>query len=249
MSVTINADMGEALGLHTFGHDEDLLPLVDVVNVACGFHAGDPSTMRATVAAAAAAGVGIGAHPGLPDLVGFGRREMAMTPDQLRDVVAYQVGALGAFLHAEGATLHHIKPHGAMYGMAARNEELMGAVCDVAADAGVGVFGMPGTAHESVAAERGLAFTAEFYVDLAYRGDGSLAIVARPGTTDPALAATRARGALTRGTTTAITGEELAVRVQSICVHSDTPNAPQVAAAVRAVLDEMTTTDHHRPDR
>lgn len=244
MSVSINADMGEALGLHTFGHDEGLLPLVDTVNVACGFHAGDPSTMRATVTAAVAAGVSIGAHPGLPDLVGFGRREMAVSPDQLRDLVAYQVGALSAFLHAEGAALHHIKPHGAMYGMVARDEELMGAVCDVAADAGVGVFGMPGTAHESVARERGVAFTAEFYVDLAYRGDGSLAIVARPGATDPALAAARALAALSLGTTTAITGEELAVRVESICVHSDTPNAPQVAAAVRAVMDEMTP-DHH----
>lgn len=244
MSVSINADMGEALGLHTFGHDEQLLPLVDTINVACGFHAGDPTTMRATVAAAAAAGVSVGAHPGLPDLVGFGRREMSLSPDQLRDMVAYQVGALEAFVRAEGGALHHIKPHGAMYGMVARDQELMGAVCDVAAEVGVGVFGMPGTAHESVALDRGLAFTAEFYVDLAYRGDGSLAIVAHPGATDPALAAKRARTALSAGTTTAITGEELAVRVESICVHSDTPNAPQVAAAVRAVLDVMTTDQH-----
>ncbi len=240
--VIINADMGEAFGLHTFGHDAALLPLVDTVNVACGFHSGDPSTMRATVAAAAEAGVSVGAHPGLPDLVGFGRREMVVSPDQLRDIVAYQVGALEAFLRSEGAALHHLKPHGSMYGMVARDAELMGAVCDVAAEAGVGVFGMPGTAHETVARERGVAFTAEFYVDLAYRGDGSLAIVARPGATDPQLAAARARGALVDGTTRAITGEELDVRVESICVHSDTPNAPDVAAAVRAVVDDAAAT-------
>lgn len=241
MTVTINADMGEAFGLHTFGNDEALLPLVDTINVACGFHAGDPSTMRATVKAAAAAGVSIGAHPGLPDLVGFGRREMAISPDQLRDLVAYQVGALRAFLDAEGVDLHHIKPHGSMYGMVARDEGLMGAVCDVADAVGVGVFGMTGTAHEKVARARGVDFTAEFYVDLGYRGDGSLAIVSRPGATDPQLATERARNALVDGTTRAITGEELAVRVESICVHSDTPNAPEVAAAVRSVLDDVTS--------
>lgn len=237
--ITVNADMGESLGIHSFGNDERLLGLVDTVNVACGFHSGDPGSMRTTVQAAAAAGVSIGAHPGLPDLVGFGRREMTLTPDEVRDLVRYQVGALHAFLGVEGVPLDHIKPHGSLYGMVARDEELMDAVCEVAADFGVGVFGMPGTHHESAAERWGVPFTAEFYVDLGYRADGGLVISRRPSPTPPELAAQRARQALTEGTTRAVTGEVLPVRLDSICVHSDTPGAAEVAAAVRAVLDDL----------
>ncbi|MFZ5869158.1 MAG: 5-oxoprolinase subunit PxpA [Actinomycetota bacterium] len=241
MSVTLNSDMGESLGIHSFGNDTHLLALVDTVNVACGFHSGDPSTMRETVHAAASAGVTIGAHPGLPDLVGFGRREIKLLPDEVRDLVRYQVGALHAFLGAEGVELHHIKPHGALYGMVARDEQLMDAVCEVAADFGVGVFGMPGTYHETVATRWGVPFTAEFYVDLAYRADGGLIITRRPHATVPEVAATRARLALTQGVTYADTGESLPVRVDSICVHSDTPNAVDVARAVRDVVQSIST--------
>ncbi len=236
MAVTINADMGESYGIHSFGNDDALLPLVDTVNVACGFHAGDPSGIRETVAKAAAAGVTVGAHPGLPDPVGFGRREMRLFPDEVRDLVRYQVGALVAFLDAEGMVLDHIKAHGSLYGMVARDAAMMDALCDVAVQYAVPVYGLAGTVHEQVAAARGVPFVAEFYVDLGYGSDGGLLITRRPHATPAGVAADRARLALTRGVTLAGTGEELAVRFDSICVHSDTPTAPDVARAVRDVL-------------
>ncbi|MBC7308753.1 MAG: LamB/YcsF family protein [Actinomycetales bacterium] len=238
MRVSINSDMGESVGIHSFGHDDALLGLIDTANVACGFHAGDPSGIAETVRKAAAAGVTIGAHPGLPDLIGFGRREMKLLPDEVRDIVRYQVGALVGFLDAEGVPLDHIKPHGSLYGMVARDEELMEAVCDVAEQYEVGVFGMTGTAHERVASRRGLPFTSEFYVDLGYRADGSLIIARRPQATPVEIATERAKRALTEGVAIADTGERLPMTFTSICVHSDTPNATDVARAIRAVVDE-----------
>lgn len=239
MAISLNSDMGESFGIHSFGNDDGLLSLIDTANVACGFHAGDPTGIRETVTKAAAAGITVGAHPGLPDLVGFGRREMKLFPEEVRDLVRYQVGALKAFLDAEGLPLDHIKPHGVLYGMVARDEELMHAVCDVAAQYAVPVFGMAGTGHERVATKRAVPFVAEFYVDLGYRADGSLIIARRPHATPPAQAAERARVALTEGVAIADTGERLPMRVDSICVHSDTPNAIEVATAVRNVIESV----------
>ncbi len=236
MSIAINSDMGESLGIHSFGNDPGLLPLIDAANVACGFHAGDPTNIRLTVEAAAEAGIRIGAHPGLPDIWGFGRREMKLDADEVRDIVAYQVGALSGFLKAQGVPLSHIKPHGSLYGMVARDPALMESVCDVAEVYGVGVYGMAGTHHQSVAQARGIPFTAELYVDLAYRADGSLIIVRRPKATPPDVAAERARRALVDGVVVADTGEEIPMSFESICVHSDTPNAVDVARAVREVV-------------
>jgi UPF0271 protein len=192
--------------------------------------------MREVVAKAAAAGVSVGAHPGLPDLVGFGRREMRLSPEEVGDLLRYQVGALSAFLDAEGLALHHLKPHGSLYGMVARDEALMDAVADVAVQFAVPVFGMAGTAHERVAQRRGVGFVAELYVDLGYHADGSLAIVRRPTPTPVELATERARRALQDGVVVAETGEEVPVRFDSICVHSDVPGAVDVATAVRAVV-------------
>lgn len=239
MTVSINSDMGEAVGIHSFGHDDNLLEFIDTANVACGFHAGDPTGIRETVTKAAAAGITVGAHPGLPDLIGFGRREMKLFPEEVRDLVRYQVGALVGFLSAEGIPLDHIKPHGSLYGMVARDEDLMNAVCDVAEQYGVAVYGMAGTTHERAAAARGIPFVAEFYVDLGYRADGSLIIARRPKATPVELASERARRALTDAVAIADTGEQLAVRFDSICVHSDTPNATDVGRAVRQVVDEL----------
>ncbi|GAB6987002.1 5-oxoprolinase subunit PxpA [Nocardioides pyridinolyticus] len=236
MAISLNSDMGESFGLHSFGNDDGLLEIIDTANVACGFHAGDPSVLRETVEKAVAAGITVGAHPGLPDLVGFGRREMKLTAEEVRDIVRYQVGALVGFLSATGAQLDHIKPHGSLYGMVARDEELMDAVCDVAVQYAVPVFGMAGTAHERVAERRDVPFVAEFYVDLPYRADGSLVIARRPHATPVADAVERARLALTEGVAVAQTGERFPMRVDSICVHSDTPNAIDVAAAVRGVI-------------
>jgi UPF0271 protein len=242
MTITINSDMGEALGIHAFGNDEALLEIVDVANVACGFHSGEPGTMRRTVENAVAAGVKVGAHPGLPDLVGFGRREMKLYPDEVRDLVTYQVGALTAFLDAAGANLNHIKPHGSLYGMVGRDEALMDALCDVALQYGVPIYGLAGTEHQRGCERRGVPFVGEFYVDLGYSADGGLLIVRRPSATDVGEAADKARVALTEGLGTAVTGERFAVTFDSICVHSDAPNAVEVATAVRRAVTESQTT-------
>ncbi|MEU4837491.1 5-oxoprolinase subunit PxpA [Nocardia testacea] len=237
--VTLNSDMGESFGIHTFGNDDELVDLVDTVNVACGFHAGDPTGIHETVAKALAAGVSVGAHPGLPDLVGFGRREMKLFPDEATDIVRYQVGALVAFLEAEGGVLDHIKAHGALYGMSSRDPELAEAVALVAADYEVPIFGIAGTEHEAAADKIGVPFVAEFYVDLGYRADGTLIVARRPHATPVGEATERARRALGDGIATAVTGEEFPIRVDSICVHSDTPNAIEIAQAVRNVLSTL----------
>lgn len=237
-AVFINSDMGEGLGLHRFGNDEALLPLVDVINAACGFHAGDPDVMNETVEAAAAAGLKVGAHPGLPDLTGFGRRKMALLPSEVESILLYQTGALTAFLAKHGLSLNHIKPHGSLYGMLAADEELMTAAAGVAKAFGVPFFGMAGTAHEKVCAALGVPFVAELYVDLNYDAAGGLIIKRRPERTDPAAAAERVERALSGRPVLAVDGTELDIRFDSVCVHSDTPNAADVGAAVRAVLDD-----------
>ena len=235
-TITLNADMGESYGIHSFGNDTALLPFVESINVACGMHAGDPGAMDTIVAQAAAAGVLVGAHPGLPDPVGFGRRAMELTAHEVRDLVRYQVGALTGFLGAAGTALNHIKPHGALYAMLARDADLMGGLCDVALQYGVPVYGLAGTAHESVANDRGVPFVAELYVDLDYRADGTV-IVNRGGhQLDMDRAARRTRQVLEHGTLTAVTGEEISVRPDTICIHSDLPGAVELAATVRRSL-------------
>jgi UPF0271 protein len=236
--ITLNADMGESFGIHSFGHDDELVKLIDIANIACGFHAGDPGSMRRTIALCAQAGVAVGAHPGLPDLVGFGRREMRLEPDEVTDLVRYQVGALMSFIQDAGLALNHIKPHGALYGMTARDASLMRGVCNVAQQFEVPVLGLPGTQHEKVAAEYGLRFVAEFYVDLEYADDGSLLIERRPHTTPPDVAAQRARRILARNEVVTRSGRALTTRADTICVHADASNAVEVALAVRDVLSE-----------
>jgi UPF0271 protein len=229
----INCDMGEGYGLYRIGDDAALMPLISAANVACGFHASDFNHMRATVRLAKRHGVRVGAHPSLPDLQGFGRREMKMPREELANCILYQVGALKAFLDAEEMPLSHIKPHGALYGMAARNEEVAHAVCDAADVYDVALMGMAGTFHESVYSARGHDFIAEYYCDLAYRGDGSLIITREHEAIDPVDAAARSLRAIREGKTLSVDGNDVAVRADAICVHSDTPNAVEVAVAVR----------------
>lgn len=233
----INSDMGEALGLHSFGNDIALLQTVDAINVACGFHSGEPDTMAETVAAAQEKGVLIGAHPGLPDLVGFGRREMKLSPEEVEHLILYQVGALTAFLRREGAELNHIKPHGSLYGMLARDAELMRSAARVALLYDVPVYGIAGTAHQAVCEELDVQFVAELYVDLNYGPAGELLIQRRPEPTDPAAAARRVSRALVDGLVEASDGTLLTIPFDSVCVHSDASNSPEVAAAVRSALD------------
>lgn len=234
--ITLNSDLGESFGLHSFGNDDAIMDQVDLVNVACGGHAGDPEVMRETVEKAVGKGLKVGAHPGLPDLVGFGRREMKLFPAEVESLIVYQVGSVVAFLRREGAELSHIKPHGSLYGMLARDEELMAAAADAIAMFGVSMLGMAGTAHEKVCKEKGIEFIPELYVDLDYRGDGSLIIPRRPTGTDPERAAARVRRVLDEGVVEAEDGTLLSVTFASICVHSDIPGAGEVARAVREVL-------------
>jgi UPF0271 protein len=232
----INCDMGESFGLYRMGDDEAIMPLIHVANVACGFHGSDFNHMRTTVRRAKKFGVKVGAHPSLPDLQGFGRREMKMPREELANCVLYQVGALKGFLDAEGVPLAHIKPHGALYGMAARNEEVAEAVADAADVFGVPLMGMAGTFHERVYTARGHGFIAEYYADLAYRGDGSLIITREHQAVDPKEAAERSVRAIREGKTLSVDGNDVAVGSDAICVHSDTPNAVDVARAVRDAI-------------
>ena len=236
---TINCDMGEGFALYSLGQDERLMPLVTVANVACGFHASDFNHMRRTVRLAKAHGVAVGAHPSLPDLQGFGRREMKMAREELADCLIYQIGALKGFLDAEGLPLNHIKPHGALYGMAARQEHVAHAVCDAADVFGVPIFGMIGSLHETIYPTRGHRLVAEYYADLDYGDDGGLVISREHAAVDPGRAAERALRAVREGRARTLGGGDVAVRADSICVHSDTPNAVEVARAVRSAVSSF----------
>lgn len=232
----INCDMGEGFGLYRIGDDEGLMPLIDVANVACGFHASDFNHMRRTVQLAKRHGVRVGAHPSLPDLQGFGRREMKIGRDELVNCMIYQIGALKGFLLAEGVELNHIKPHGSLYGMAARIEEVAHAVCDVADIFKVPLFGMAGTLHEKIYTARGHGFVSEFYADLDYNDDGGLIITREHAATDPARAAAACVRAIRDGKVSSVGGKDVVVRADAVCVHSDTPNAVTVAQAVRTAV-------------
>jgi 5-oxoprolinase (ATP-hydrolysing) subunit A len=229
----VNCDMGEGFGLYRLGDDAGLMPLIDVANVACGFHASDFNHMRATVRLAKAHGVKVGAHPSLPDLQGFGRREMKIEREELANCLIYQIGALKGFLDAEGMALSHIKPHGSLYGMAGRMDAIAHAVCDAADVFKVPLFGLIGTLHETVYPVRGHRFVAEYYSDLDYGPDGKLIITREHAAKDPAEAARRSVRAIVEGKTRTTTGEDIPVRAETICVHSDTPNAVAIARAVR----------------
>lgn len=236
MTLAINCDMGEAFGLYKCGDDEGIMPFITLANVACGFHASDPVVMRRTVRLARKHGVKVGAHPSYPDLQGFGRREMKMTRDELSASLVYQIGALKAFLDAEGMPLNHVKPHGALYGVAARDEQVANAVCDAAGVFGVPLLGMAGTLHEKVYTARGIPFLAEYYTDLDYADDGSLLITREHAAPDPELVMRRTLRAVREGMATSINGKDIPMRADCICVHSDTPGAADLARRVYETL-------------
>jgi UPF0271 protein len=229
----LNCDMGESFGLWHMGDDTAMMPLIHAANVACGFHAADFNHMASTVALAKKHGVAVGAHPSLPDRQGFGRREMKMGREELANCMIYQIGALKGFLDAAGLPLNHIKPHGSLYGMAGRIEEVAHAVCDAADVFGVPIFGMVGTLHETIYPARGHRFVAEYYADLDYGDDGKLIITREHPPVDASLAAARSLRAIEAGVTASIGGKDIPVKADTICVHSDTPNAVEIARAVR----------------
>ena len=232
----INCDMGEGFGLYRLGDDDALMPLITVANVACGFHASDFNHMRRTVQLAKQHGVKVGAHPSLPDLQGFGRREMKISREELVNCLIYQVGALCGFLRAEGMELSHIKPHGSLYGMAARMEDIAHAICDVADIYRVPLYGMVGTLHETIYTARGHRFVAEYYADLDYTDAGGLIITREHPPVDAAEAAARCVRAIKEGLTASVNGVDVRVGSDAICIHSDTPNAVEVTRAVRAAV-------------
>jgi UPF0271 protein len=230
--------MGEAFGIYRLGDDEACLPYITHANVACGFHASDPRVMWRTVRAAKRHGVKVGSHPSLPDLQGFGRREMRLEPDEITATVVYQTGALKGFLDAEGMALSHIKPHGALYGMAQRDPAVAEAIADAAGIFGVPVFAFANCAMSEVFTRRGIPYVPEFYADLDYNDEGRNIITREHHPVDPADAAGRVRLAISDGRTRAVSGKMVSVVAESICVHSDTPNAVAIARAVReAVAD------------
>ena len=241
LRIDLNADVGESFGAWRMGDDAELLRHVSSANVACGFHAGDPAVMDRTVALAVAAGVALGAHPGYADLRGFGRREVAADPAELESDVLYQCGALAAFARSHGAALAHVKPHGALYNQAARDEALARAVARAAARLGcptlVGLAGS--SALRSAAGASGLRFAAEAFVDRAYDASGRLVPRSQPGALvdDPALAAERALRLAREGVVIASDGRPVELRADTLCLHGDGPRALAIARAVREALE------------
>jgi UPF0271 protein len=243
MRIDLNADLGESFGAWSMGQDAQLMPLISSANVACGFHAGDPGTIRATVRLARAHGVAVGAHPGFPDLGGFGRREMQMRPQEVEDLVLYQVGALAAIARSEGVQLQHVKAHGALYNMACRDEALAEAIAKavVAFDPTLVLFGLPDSALLQAGLDAGLPVAAEAFADRAYHPDGSLAPRTEPGSVihDIDTVVARAVGMVRDQTVVAADGSAIRFEADTLCLHGDTPGAAVLAAAIRRGLEDV----------
>jgi UPF0271 protein len=240
-TVDLNADMGEAQG-----DDATLVGLVTSANVACGFHAGDPMTMRATVDAAVRAGVAVGAHPGYPDRQGFGRRDLAATPAEITADVLYQIGALQAVCRAAGARVRYVKPHGALYNRAAKDATAAKAIAEAVrlADPSLVLLGLAGSLMIDCARAVGVAAAEEAFADRAYSVDGTLVSRNVPGSvlTDPAIISARAVRMMTAGEVETLGGETIRLRADSLCVHGDTPGAFDIVRAVRRALTDRGVT-------
>jgi len=241
MRIDLNCDMGESFGAYRIGHDAEVMPFITSANVACGFHAGDPGVMRRTVRLAREHGVAVGAHPGLPDLVGFGRRELKIAAADLEDAVVYQVGALAAVAASEGVRLQHVKAHGALYNMAAKDAALADAIAKAVAsvDRGLILFGLPGSALLSAGERHGLPVAAEAFADRAYEPDGSLVSRLKPGAVihDPAAVVARVVRMVADGVVRAIDGTDLRLGATTVCTHGDTPGAHELVRLIREGLE------------
>jgi 5-oxoprolinase (ATP-hydrolysing) subunit A len=235
--VDLNADMGESYGRWTLGDDDALMPYLTSANIACGFHGGDPHVMRRTVALALEQGVGVGAHVAFPDLIGFGRRRLAATPEEIQDYVIYQAGAIRAFVEAAGGRLQHVKPHGALYTTIVDSAEHAQAVAESVAQLGPDVILLMPPAVEKAAASAGVPFVPEGYVDLDYDGAGKLVLERVKQLRDPQEMGERAVRLVREGKAQTIDGGELELQVESICVHGDAPNAVEIARAIRQALE------------
>ncbi len=242
VSIDINSDIGESFGAYKIGADESILDIVTSANIACGYHAGDPCTMRKTVAMAKKRGVRIGAHTGFPDIMGFGRRNMSVSAEEMYDYTLYQLGALYGFARAAGFELSHVKPHGAMYNMAAKDVSLALAICRAVKefDRELIILGLAGSRFCEAAEECGLTFASEVFADRAYMEDGSLVPRGRADSMilDEDEAVRRVIKMVTEGRVTAVTGKEIPVRADSVCVHGDGAKALAFAVNIRTSLEK-----------
>jgi UPF0271 protein len=240
-SVDLNSDMGESFGLYRYGADAEILPFISSANVACGFHGGDPSIMRKTVALARQHGVAVGAHVGFPDLLGFGRRKLGASAAQVKDYVTYQIGALRAFLGAASLTMHHVKPHGALYMMALEDLQLSRAIVEASLeqDERLMIYTIRGSATDEAARRSGMGTVAEFFADRGYHPDGAVKMfdwtLEEAGGTAEDIGQ-RVLRLLQQGIVAAMDGTDVPLLAETICVHSDTPGSPQIAHAIRRAL-------------
>ncbi len=239
--IDINCDMGESYGRWTLGHDEEVMPHITSANIACGFHGGDPHVMRKTVELAVKYGVAIGAHPGLPDLMGFGRRRMDLTPAELKDCQCYQIGALSAFAKSAGTRLQHVKPHGIQYHMFEESVALGRAAAEqvVELDPELILMTMAMTKYDAEARKTKARIAAEGFADRVYADDGQL-VTRKLGkdalVSDPAKAADQAVRMVMEGKVRTISGKTIDVSIQTICIHGDSPGSDKIVAAVREGL-------------
>jgi len=242
MKIDLNSDLGESFGRYKLGLDEEVMKYITSANIACGWHAGDPLVMRNTVRLAKDMNVEVGAHPGYPDLMGFGRRYMGITREEARNYILYQIGALYAFVKAEGLTLQHVKPHGALYNALVRDEELTRGVLEGIADFDKNIIfvGLSMSKPLEIAEEMGLKVAHEVFADRAYNPDGTLVSRRKPGAVihNKEEIAERVISMVKDGGVKAINGEWVELKADTICVHGDNPKAVQIAARIRKVLEE-----------
>ncbi len=242
MMIDLNSDLGESYGRYILGNDEKLIPLITSANAACGFHAGDPAIMRRTAGMIKEAGIGAGAHPGFNDLQGFGRRNIVLSREELYSCVLYQLGALDAFLRAEGVRMVHVKPHGAMYNMAAKDRSMADTICEAVYDYCPDLVVLAQESGElyRAAKARGLRAAAEVYADRAYQEDGTLVPRSLPGSMieDPQEALHRVIRMIKEGKVTTITGKDIPVKADSVCVHGDGEHALAFVRAIRQACAE-----------
>ena len=241
--IDLNSDVGESFGNYKLGLDNEVIPLISSANIACGFHAGDPTVLRRTVALAREHGVAVGAHPGLPDLMGFGRRAMDVSLSEIKDYITYQVGAVQAFAAAEGVKVQHVKPHGALYNMAVQNPAIWETVASVLSelDKDLILFVLGGDNKDemrAMGAQYGIRIALEFFADRAYNPDGSLVSRKTPGAVlkDHDLAAQRVLKMATEGKVMCADGSEIELPADTICVHGDNPAALQLVNKIRQSL-------------
>lgn len=239
--IDLNCDLGESFGNYKLGLDEEVIKYISSANIACGYHASDPLVMSQSVKSAKENGVAVGAHPGFPDLMGFGRRNMSVQPNEAKAYVQYQVGALSAFCRANGVKLCHVKPHGALYNMAGKDYALSKAICEgiYEIDPDIILLGLSGSQMLKAAADTGLRCAMEVFADRAYEEDGSLVARTKPGAviTDENESIGRVIGMVKNGTVTAITGKEIPIQAQSVCVHGDGVKALEFVKKIKAALE------------